>query len=65
MWKARKYVLDQSLANYFRSFISYDVGTNEILTFTTDKGNNNFGKKLINLCKITGLQIVNLREGKD
>lgn len=43
--------------------INYDVGTNETYRFSTVKGNNNFGKKLINLCKITGLRIVNWRKG--
>lgn len=43
--------------------INYDVGTNETYRFSTVKGNNNFGKKLINLCKITGLRIVNWIKG--
>lgn len=48
-----------------RSLINYDVGTNETYRVSTDKGINNYGKHLINLCKTTDLRIVNGRKEKD
>lgn len=35
--------------------INYDVGINEIYRVSIDKGINNYGKYLINLCKIIDL----------
>ena len=59
-------VLEESLANNIQFLVNYDTThANETGRSSMDKGINNFGKKLINLCQTTGLRIANGRKEND
>lgn len=48
--------LDKSVQNNLQSFVDCDNNANVYCRHNADKRVNNFGKKLISLCKATGLE---------
>lgn len=57
--------LEKSVEKNLQSFVDYDNNANVYCRHNADRGVNNFGKKLINLCRTTGLKIVNGRNEND